>query len=358
MGRFLLIDVGAGTMDILFVDEDADLVYKAVAKSPVRELAEQAEALTGNLLVTGCEMGGGAISNVLKRRARKFEVTMSVSAAKTIHHDLEKVRAFGINVVEDDHAEALRNDPRYESLILSDLPADRLKGIVKGLGVPFSFDIIGVCVQDHGVAGPGISHLDFRHQIFKDALNEHPFPHALLYPAGRVPAVLSRLTSAAKRATELPTREVYVMDSGMAAILGACMDGTARNADRIMVLDVATSHTLGAALMGDQIAGFFEYHTRDITLDRLEKLLPDLANGNLSHRQILAEGGHGAYMRMSLGFDGVESIIATGPKRGLLKGSRLPMVWGAPFGDNMMTGTVGLLEAIRRHKGLGPKTYL
>jgi hypothetical protein len=33
------------------------------------------------------------------------------------------------------------------------------------------------------------------------------------------------------------------------------------------------------------------------------------------------------------------------------------MALGAPLGDNMMTGTVGLLEAIRRHKGLEPIEY-
>jgi hypothetical protein len=31
---------------------------------------------------------------------------------------------------------------------------------------------------------------------------------------------------------------------------------------------------------------------------------------------------------------------------------------GAPWGDNMMTGTVGLLEALRRRKGLSAMTYV
>jgi hypothetical protein len=38
------------------------------------------------------------------------------------------------------------------------------------------------------------------------------------------------------------------------------------------------------------------------------------------------------------------------PKRKMAAGSRLPVVWGAPLGDNMMTGTVGLLEALRLRK--------
>ncbi|MBW1688301.1 MAG: pyruvate formate-lyase activating enzyme, partial [Deltaproteobacteria bacterium] len=57
------------------------------------------------------------------------------------------------------------------------------------------------------------------------------------------------------------------------------------------------------------------------------------------------------------GFERVEIILATGPKRSLIQGSSLPIALGAPLGDNMMTGTVGLLEAIRRHKGLEPIAY-
>ena len=50
-------------------------------------------------------------------------------------------------------------------------------------------------------------------------------------------------------------------------------------------------------------------------------------------------------------------IITTGPKRRLVEGSKLPIVFGAPLGDNMMTGTVGLLEAVRRRKELAPIHY-
>jgi hypothetical protein len=59
-----------------------------------------------------------------------------------------------------------------------------------------------------------------------------------------------------------------------------------------------------------------------------------------------------------VGFDRVALILATGPRRSLLRASRLPVVWGAPGGDNMMTGTVGLLEAIGRRKGLPPREYI
>ena len=142
------------------------------------------------------------------------------------------------------------------------------------------------------------------------------------------------------------------MDSGMAAILGATLDSEALGRERKIVLDVATSHTVCAAIKGDEIAGFFEYHTRDVTLDIIETLIIDLADGKLDHAEILKEGGHGAYIREKLGYDTIDLILATGPKRSIVMGSKLPIKMGAPIGDNMMTGTAGLLEAIRLRKGL------
>lgn len=140
--------------------------------------------------------------------------------------------------------------------------------------------------------------------------------------------------------------------------IGASLDSNARSKTRKLVLDIATSHTVGAALTGDALRGFFEYHGRDITSPRLESLLGDLADGNLSHERILKESGHGAYIRDAFGFDACEVIVATGPKRRLVQHSRFSMIFGAPFGDNMMTGTLGLLEAVRPRKELEPVNYL
>ena len=358
MSRYLIVDIGAGTMDILYFSDPTAQHYKAVARSPVLTLAETAEGLPGKLLVTGCEMGGGRLTQILKERALREGVVMSSSAALTLHHDPDKVRSWGIAVLSDEDAEALRQDSTYHHLVIGDLESDRLRQIVEALGVPFEFDVVGLCVQDHGMPPSGGSHLDYRHAIFKERLDKNPYPHALLYGKDDLPKTFNRLRSLLQDAQALPAKEVFVMDSGMAAILGASMDLQARLKERIIVLDVATSHTVGAALENGEIAGFFEYHTRDLTVERLDALVVELAEGKLEHRRILEEGGHGAYMRKPLGLASVEIILATGPKRGLLERSRLPLVMGAPFGDNMMTGTVGVLEAIRRRKNLKPMVYV
>jgi uncharacterized protein (DUF1786 family) len=352
MARFLLIDIGAGTMDVLCFDDESGEHLKAVARSPVRTLAEEAAALPGDLLVAGKEMGGGPVSKILAERAREHRVVMTASAAATIHHDLDKVRSLGIEIIPDVEARGPAETSTFSKLELHDLEIQRTRGIVERLGVPFAFDFVGICAQDHGVAPPGRSHLDYRHEMFTRRLDVTPYPHTLLYRSDEIPPTLNRLRSIASDAAALPAREVYVMDSGMAAILGASLDRNARGKRRVLVLDIATSHTVGAALDQGEIAAFFEYHTRDLTLPRLEALIRDVADGRLEHGKILGEGGHGAYTRKILGFDNIECIVATGPKRILVEGSSLPIVYGAPLGDNMMTGTSGLLEAIRRRKGL------
>jgi len=350
MSRYLMIDIGAGTMDVLYCDEAAGLVYKAVVQSPVWQLAAQVRSSAGNLLITGCEMGGGALTQALREKAARFDVVMARSAAATVHRDLQKVRAAGIRVIDDDVALSLKSEKGHEHLVLADLDPDRVETIVRGLGVAFEFDAVAICAQDHGQPPAGVSPLDFRHHMFQQVLSKSPLVHQLLYAREELPDSMTRLRSIGRSAERLPADEVYLMDSGMAAILGASLDRQTRGRDLFTVLDIATSHTVAATMQAENLAGFFEYHTNDITARRLQSLLGELAEGRLEHQQLLAEGGHGAYVRTAPGPKALEAIIATGPKRKILEGSPLAVLWGAPMGDNMMTGTAGLLEAVRRRQ--------
>jgi len=357
VSRHLLIDIGAGTMDVLVWDDDLEHHFKAVVRSPVRTLADRVAALPGNLAVTGVEMGGGPVAARLRERAKTADVAISPSAAATVHHDPERVRAAGLRILPEEEVRELGERSDYRTLELADLDPERLRNLVNGFDVPFQFDAVGVCAQDHGVAPPGASHLDYRHNLFREALTADPHPEACLYPSEAIPETFNRLRAIAATAARLPTREVFVMDSGMAAVLGASLDPLRDGRKRVLVLDVATSHTVGGAMDGDALAGFFEYHTHDMTRERLESLLIGLAEGALSHEGVLAEGGHGAWIRSAIGRSAAEPVIATGPLRGRMVGSKLGVAWGAPLGDNMMTGTLGLLEAIRRRKGLATPDY-
>jgi uncharacterized protein (DUF1786 family) len=357
MSTYLLIDIGAGTMDVLFYDDAADLHFKAVARSPVPYLAERIAGTKGDLIITGSEMGGGAFVRVLKQRAAESRVIISKSAAATLNHDIAKVRSWGIEVVTDSEAEDRRNRPGASHFEFSDIDRLRLEKIVQGLGVAFEFDVVGVCAQDHGVPPAGVSHLDFRHRLFAEALKAVPYPETLLYDQDAVPPELNRLKAISEGAQKISADKIFVMDSGMAAIQGASLDSAARGREVVAVLDIASSHTVGATLSAGRMAGFFEYHTSEITGERLYGLVRDLSDGRLDHDQILSEGGHGAFLRRSVGFEKLEAIIATGPKRRIVIDSRLPITFGAPMGDNMMTGTLGLLSAIRSRQGLPPVNF-
>jgi uncharacterized protein (DUF1786 family) len=358
MKPFLMIDIGAGTMDVMCYVPSEGMHYKAVVQSPVRTLARRIESTTGNLVVTGVEMGGGPVTAALQARTESARVQISRSAADTVHHDPARVAAMGFELIEDNAAHRAAEGDKATAVELKDLEIERIRRIVDGFGLRFEFEAVALCAQDHGVAPPGISHLDFRHQLVTAQLECTPHARTLLYEARQIPEAFNRLKAIADTAALLPAQAVYVMDSGMAAIVGAAMDPSLVGKTTFMVLDVATSHTVGAVVRKDELLGSFEYHTCDITRNRLEQLIHDLPEGRLEHNQILSEGGHGAYLRHAPGFDAIEAIVATGPKRGLMAGTRLPITWGAPWGDNMMTGCVGLLESMRRCRGMAPIPYI
>ena len=357
MSKILTIDIGAGTMDVLYLDTESELHFKAVVLSPVRTIAERIRTASGRLLILGGEMGGGAVSQAIKQRAQTETVLISEAASKTLSHDPDRVRGLGLEVIEEAQAQDLVDAGGHRVLTLSDLELERIQGIVEGFGVPFEMDVVGVCVQDHGVAPKGVSRLDYRHNHFCPVLDQSPRPDALLYRGDEVPLDMNRLCTLRDSALKLPSSSVYIMDSGMAAILGATLDARVRACGPAIVLDVATSHTVAACFEGDELCSFVEYHTKDIRTERMDSLLKELADGQIQHQQILAEGGHGAYTRRALGLDSIEIILSTGPRRSMLAGSSHPIQLGAPLGDNMMTGTVGLFEAIRRREGWSEIPY-
>ncbi|MFQ6079659.1 MAG: DUF1786 family protein [Thermodesulfobacteriota bacterium] len=354
MARFLTIDVGASTLDGLFFDSQSGDQFKFVAKSPTRVLAESIMASKNDrILITGRQMGGGPVAEAIRTKARQGRVMMTRSAAETIHHRTERVKNLGVKLVSVKAAEREAKKRNISHFKAGDIVVEDIVTMVKSMGIDPVVDFFGICVQDHGTPKEKISSLDFRHQVFKGIIDKDPRPSAFLFEAHRIPSYLRRMRAAAMDAKGIPSGKIYLMDTGMAAILGASSDPSARGKRSIMVLDIASSHTLGALLLDGEIGGFFEYHTSASTPEILQALIVDLAEGRLSHERIISEGGHGAYTRKAPGFDGVEIILATGPKRRILKGVGMEgIVPGAPFGDNMMTGTAGLILAVAEREGV------
>ncbi len=354
MARFLAIDVGAGTLDAMFLDTRSGDQFKFVAKSPTRALAQKIMACESKtILITGRQMGGGPITEAIKSKARACNIMMTRSAAETIHHRMERVETLGVRIVSPREAQERAKRGDISSFRTGDLRAEDLMTMLKLMGIEPAVDCFGIGVQDHGTPKGGVSSLDFRHQIFKEIIDKSPKPSAFLFEGKRIPSCLRRMRAAAMDGKGIPSGRLYVMDTGMAAILGASSDPLARGKEPIIVLDIATSHTLGALLVDGEIGGFFEYHTGALAPEILKTLIIDLAEGRLSHRRIVSEGGHGAYVRRAVGFDRVERIVATGPKRSILKHVGIDHIaLGAPFGDNMMTGTAGLVLAMAEREGV------
>jgi hypothetical protein len=85
-----------------------------------------------------------------------------------------------------------------------------------------------------------------------------------------------------------------------------------------------------------------------IDREKMDRLLGDFAAGNLKHADIFDDHGHGALIYdpepYRLGEGGYDVVI-TGPRRNLMRGSRMRTYFPAPYGDMMLTGCFGLLAA-------------
>jgi len=322
--------------------------------SPVRKISRAIKAGRGDLVITGSIMGGGAVSKAVAERAQRDTVSMTTEAARTIHDDLDRVRSRGIRIISDEEARKLKDTETITTIEFGDLFPSRLKVLLDEIGVGPDFSAVAGAVQDHGVCPEGINPLDFRHMVMRERIEENPCPDSLFFAYQEIPTFLTRMKATADLLSRTACKKVFMMDTGIAAIVGASLDPQVRSCTHYIVADIGNSHTLAAVMSEGQLGGFWEYHTDSITPQRMEDLLVRLGNGDLRHRDVVAEGGHGAYIRTVPGFEQVEKMVVPGPRRHeIMDGTSLPYVEGAPFGDNMMTGTAGLLECIVRRENLG-----
>ena len=86
------------------------------------------------------------------------------------------------------------------------------------------------------------------------------------------------------------------------------------------------------------------FHTGLLSQAKLEGLLAQLAAGTLSHDELFAGHGHGALV-LDADPAGIHFVAVTGPRRGLLAGSKLRPYLAVPHGDMMMSGCWGLVRA-------------
>jgi uncharacterized protein (DUF1786 family) len=200
-----------------------------------------------------------------------------------------------------------------------------------------------VAVFDHGAAPPGVSDRRFRFDYLREQVERGIGLEGFGFLAAEIPARMTRMQAVAR--DWAGPEPLFLMDTGPAAILGALEDAVVAAADPVVVVNVGNFHTIAALLHGRRIGGLFEHHTGQLTRPKLEQYLDALAIGALSNDQVFDDMGHGA-LELGVNASPPKRLAVTGPRRGLLDGSRLDPHLAVPHGDMMLAGCFGLLRAL------------
>jgi uncharacterized protein (DUF1786 family) len=352
--RILAIDVGTGTQDILLFDGEQEIEnsIKLVMPSPTVVVARQVRDATGRgraILLVGVTMGGGPSHWATMDHVRAgYAVYATPDAARTFDDDLEGVAEMGITVVSEDEAVGLRD---VERIVLRDLWIDAVRSSLRMFGADDAFDVIAVAVFDHGAAPPGYSDRVFRFDYLAERLDaasgKHPRATEALssfaFLRDEIPDKLTRLRAVADSLDD--GDRVLVMDTAPAAVLGALEDPTVSAPRHAIVANVGNFHCLAFRLEEDRIAGLFEHHTGELTREELETYLDKLIDGTITNQEVFDDMGHGALMLGRSSPLADPFLAITGPRRGLLRDSRLAPYLAVPHGDMMLAGCFGLLRA-------------
>ena len=348
--RLLAVDIGAGTQDILLLDSEQPVenAIQLILPAPTVIVAERVRAATRAgrpIVLTGQLMGGGPCHWAVMDHLRAgLPVFATPAAALTFDDDLAAVERLGVRLIADP-AEA----PAGATVIaLRDFYYPEILAALRLFGVEAEPDAIAVAVFDHGAAPPGESDRRFRFAYLARRLQETPRLSAFAYLKPEIPPFLTRLRAVADAFTG--PQPLLVMDTAAAAILGALEDERVRAAAECLLVNVGNFHTLACYWRDGAILGLFEHHTGELTPAKLAGYLEKLAAGTLTNEEVFADQGHGALVfdpprrRLS------EVLLAvTGPRRGLLRGSRLAPYFAVPHGDQMLAGCFGLLQALADH---------
>ncbi len=348
--RILTIDVGTGTQDVLLFDADQELenCIKMVMPSPTAVVARRIRAATElgvPLLLDGVTMGGGPSHWAAMDHVRAgHAVYATPEAARTFDDDLEGVAGMGITVISEDEAAGLTG---VERVTLRDLWVDEVRTALRAFGADDGFDAVAVAVFDHGAAPPGYSDRVFRFDYLAERVRESADLTVFAFPREAIPPSMTRLQAVAGSID--PAYPLLVMDTAPAAVLGALEDPNVAERSAAIVANVGNFHCLAFRLEGGRIVGVFEHHTGELSSAELEVFLDKLIAGTITNQEVFDDKGHGALMFQPPASLPDPFLAITGPRRGLLKGSRLRPYLAVPHGDMMLAGCFGLLRAYAEH---------
>ncbi len=340
-GTVLAVDVGGGTQDILLWDP-AQLVenaYKLVMPSPTvlvsREIARHTE-WGRDICLVGRTMGGGACGAAVRAHLEAgCRVYALREPALSLNDNIERVAAMGVRIVSEPPPEAAR-------VVMGDLDVDRLGEAfgLFGLALP---ETIAVAVQDHGYS-PNESNRLTRMRYWRQNLDSGGDLEQ--WVDGEPPEFMTRMIAVKKSSPG-----AIVLDTGIAAILGALLDprGRSWNREGLTVVNIGNFHTVAALVCADRIFAVYEHHTGLLDSQRLSRDLDAFRERRLTHEEVFSANGHGCAYADDIPPLDFHHLLVTGPRRRLfsLPGQHA----AAPFGDMMLTGCFGLVRAAcRRHR--------
>ena len=347
--KILTVDIGTGTQDIFLYDSHLDLEngLKLVLPSPTMMVHRRLRAATRSrqaVLLHGVTMGGGPAAWAAEDHARAgLDIYATPDAARSFNDDLTKIAGMGIRVVSED--EACHLPDSVTRIKLADFDFSAIAQALEGFGVSLrGLAAVAVAVFDHGNAPAEISDRQFRFDYLDERIKAHNRLSTFAYRADQIPASMTRLQAVAASASQLDA-PLLVMDTAPAAVLGASFDTTAAAMARKLIVNIGNFHTLGFRLGPSGLEGVFEHHTGLLNTPALEDLLVAFADGSLTREAVFSAMGHGALIYDSQPLALENHLVVTGPRRSLLRASRLRPYFAVPYGDMMIAGCFGLLAA-------------
>ncbi len=347
----MAIDVGKGTEDVLFYQEGIPVEnsIQMIVPSTAQILAKQISNINERpVRIQGELMAGEPWHKAVYEisEADPDGVIMTETAARSLRYVLDQVRSKGVKIVKDQDID------KYTGPLVSvaDINWERIFQILQASEINVS-DIkkVLLCCQDHGEPeDPKQSTRDFRMKTVYKNLEIRGRLEDLLLETDSIPNNLPRLKSIAfsalKAIPHLNDKDIFVMDSSPAVILGAVSYVN----DFELIVNVGNGHTLAAILNDKLVEAIYEIHTGGINLDNFTENIRRLAKGDLSHEEALKSGGHGVFVRNKIkmkpaDIDNLFPMSVIGPKRDIIQS--LNMKYVNPGGSMMMAGPIGLLRA-------------
>jgi len=334
--KILAIDIGAGTQDVLLFDSKKKIenCTSLVLPTPSKFLAERLTKIEGDVYICGDTIGGGPIARAIVSHLKKgYRVAMEESAAYSIRNNLDEVKSMGIEIGKKPEWDG------FKKLEIREVDLPILKDFLAEFGEDLDVDVIGVAVQDHGVAPKGVSDRAFRFERMEAMLRKDNRPQSFHFTGDSIPPYYLRMRSAVRAVRRIFSTPVIVMDTSFSAILGCIEEVNGPS----LVVNAGNGHTIAALLIDGKIEGLYEHHTHELTAKKLEHDLRLFIRGELSGRKVFEENGHGAITLQPFSEDA--SVVVTGPHRDLFRDTGMKFTYAAPGGNTMMTGPMGLVRA-------------